>query len=196
MSNASTWDSRYATGDTPWEKGRAHPELTSILQRFLTTGPVLVPGCGTGHDVRAIAHTGVRVLGVDISAEAVKRAGESGSVGLESYQVADFLKWNAEEPFQGVFEHTCFCAIDPALREEYAKTMGRLLKPGGMLIAVFFLDPGLDPGETGPPFAVTPEELNRLFSPNFTLLESWIPVSTYPGREGRELCCIYQTKEK
>lgn len=34
-------------------------------------------------------------------------------------------------------EHTCFCAIDPGLREDYIGTACRLLAPGGWLLGLF-----------------------------------------------------------
>ena len=53
------WNERYRQGDTPWDKGRASPALLAWLNQNpgIMTGTVLIPGCGTGHDVRAIANT-------------------------------------------------------------------------------------------------------------------------------------------
>jgi hypothetical protein len=50
------WEQRYETGDTPWEKGAPAPPLLEWLEsRGSIRGDILVPGCGSGHDVRAIA---------------------------------------------------------------------------------------------------------------------------------------------
>src|SRR5271168_4912958 len=51
------WEARYQTGDMPWEKGEASPGLVDFLAGHpdLDRGTVAVPGCGTGHDVRAWA---------------------------------------------------------------------------------------------------------------------------------------------
>ena len=66
------WDKRYLAGDTPWEKGRAAPPLGELLLKMdpaaWGNGPLLVPGCGLGHDVRALAALGRSVLGVDLAA--------------------------------------------------------------------------------------------------------------------------------
>jgi hypothetical protein len=91
--------------------------------------------------------------------------------------------------FDWMFEHTCFCAIDPERRDDYVRAAAAALKPGGCLIAVFYLNPwaeGEDQNQ-GPPFASTVEELDRRFSSDFTLLESFVPSVSYSGREGREL---------
>src|SRR6478609_6306354 len=57
------WDKRYQSGETPWEKGRAHPELVAFLRRQPLNGCVLVPGCGHGHDARALAACADEVVG-------------------------------------------------------------------------------------------------------------------------------------
>lgn len=186
----TNWEDRYQTGETPWEKGKPHPALVEFLSKLPMRGRVLVPGCGHGHDVRAIASSADEVIGLDIAPSAVAAASSYPEVGGERYVEADLF--NLPRPMRGafdwVFEHTCFCAIAPDLREDYVKAVAGALRESGDLLAIFYLNPGLDPGETGPPFGVTVEELDRLFSPYFEVRGEWIPSSTYPGREGRELC--------
>jgi hypothetical protein len=60
------------------------------------------------------------------------------------------------------------------------------LKPRGRLLAIFYLDPGNDSPDEGPPFEVSIAELDRLFAPRFELEREWLPTRAYPGREGRE----------
>ena len=188
------WEDRYRTGDMPWEKGAPHPALIAFLKSNPVHGRVLVPGCGTGHDVRALAATADEVVGLDIASSAITRAKAQPAVGGERYQLGDFfaLPPKLRGTFNAVFEHTCFCAIDPSLRESYVAAVAGALKRGGHLLAIFYLDPGLDPGESGPPFGVTRAELDKFFSPRFTLVREWQPAATYPGREGRETFWLLQ----
>ena len=148
------WENRYRTGDTPWEKGAAHPALIAWLERNTLPGRVLVPGCGSGHDVRVLAARGSEAVGLDIAPSAIAAAREHLRAGRESYEVGDFFhppeSWMAA--FDGLFEHTCFCAIDPSLRAAYARSAAQLLRPGGRFLAIFYLDPGVD---EGPPFGCT-----------------------------------------
>ena len=180
----------------PWEKGTPHPALVDFLKRTPVHGRVLVPGCGTGHDVRALAATADEVAGLDIAPSAIANAKAQPAVGGEQYVLGDLFALPGKflASFDAVFEHTCFCAIDPSLREKYVAAVAGALKPGGHLLAIFYLDPGLDPGESGPPFGVTREELDSFFSPRFTLLHEWKPAATFPGREGREMCRLMQAK--
>ena len=179
------WEERYQTRDMPWEKGAASPGLVDFLAAHpdLPKGTVCVPGCGTGHDVRAWASPGFRVFGFDIAPSAVKLASEATrAAGLKAeFHLADFLTAAPPFRFDWVFEHTLFCAIQPRQRDEYVAAVLRWLKPGGQYLAVNYLIPDTD----GPPFGTTREEQWTRFSPRFKLLEEWVPRS-YPNRTGLE----------
>ena len=116
-----------------------------------------------------------------------------------TYQLGDLFDLPIELTnwFEWVFEHTCFCTIEPRYRPDYVHAITRALLPEGALLAIFFLNPW-DPGEApeggGPPFAVTREELDRLFGSRFELLEEFKPRTAYPGREGREIVRLLRKK--
>ena len=181
------WNRRYVEGDTPWDKGEAHPALDLALAQGALSGRVLVPGCGTGHDVRVLSARGLEVTGLDIAPLALAKAVAHAPAGREQYLEGDLFALPAElaGSFDGVFEHTCFCAIDPARRAAYVDAVASTLKPGGKLLAVFFLEPGND-GD-GPPFGCTRREVDALFGPRFRLLREWDSIPTYAEREGREM---------
>ncbi len=188
------WESCYQRGETPWDKGSASPGLIDFLACRQVTGRVLVPGCGLGHDVRALSAAGARVVGLDIAPTAVDVARRVVPVGEESYEQGDLLQLAPElrGGFDWVWEHTCFCAIEPSLREAYVGAVASALRPGGRLLAVFYLDPGHGRGEDGPPFGVSPAELDWFFGGRFHLLEEWTPVRAYSGRLGRERMRLMQ----
>jgi SAM-dependent methyltransferase len=193
------WEKCYRVGDTPWDKGEAAPPLMELMERMggevWGEGPVLVPGCGTGHDVRAIAAVGVEVVGVDIAPSAVEAARGCGVVGREVYEVGDFLGegWPGGRRYSAMWEHTCYCAIPPERRRDYAGAAARALEVGGLLAGVFYLEPW-DEGEEreGPPHGVTVEELVECFSPWFEWMEGWVPGRAYPGREGKEWIGLFR----
>lgn len=182
------WESHYQQGDTPWEKRGPSPGLVDFLASEPVRGRVFVPGCGFGHDVRALAATADEVVGLDIAPSAVEAARRIPTVGGERYELGDLFNLPAamRGAFDWVFEHTCFCAIDPSLRAAYVEAVGGALRPGGKLLAVFYLDPGNSSPAEGPPFEVSVAELDRFFFPSFTLEREWLPQHAYPGREGRE----------
>ena len=180
------WEQLYREGETPWEKGAPHPALIRWLNENPLSGRVLVPGCGFGYDVRALAATGAEVVGLDMAPFAIAAAGKFPRCGRESYVVGDLFDPGVMRgTFDWIFEHTCFCAIRPDRREEYASRVAALIEPGGCFLAIFFLNPDHD--EEGPPYGCHVDELDALFSPRFELISEQGNLPTYPGREGREL---------
>ena len=72
----------------------------------------------------------------------------TAAAGLTAhFEVGDFLKDDPPQPFDLIFEHTLFCAIDPADRDEYARAVLRWLRPDGDYLAVNYMIPDRD----GPP---------------------------------------------
>lgn len=193
---ALEWQRRYEQNDTPWDKGEPAPALVRFLRRGLIAGRVLVPGSGRGHEVRAIAaQPGCSVVGLDLApsatAEARRIAGENAAAA--EFITADFLDLPPElhDSFDGLVEHTCFCALEPARRPDYVRAAASALKKGGKIFGIFYLNPDV---ETGPPFAVSKEELAALFDPNFVLVEEGMPAESFPGRENREWIRLLQKR--
>lgn len=187
MNAGTDWERRYAEHDTPWDKGRAHPVLESDMAQGVLSGRVLVPGCGAGHDVRALARCGLDVVGLDVAAGAIQLARSFPTAGKETYHHGNLfdLPENWQGAFDGVFEHTCFCALEPDRRTDYVRSVASVLKPDGCLFAVFYRDTGEPDGK--PPFGTTVEELNELFAGHFRVRKEYRDAPTYPERQGCEL---------
>jgi methyl halide transferase len=179
------WENRYQTGDMRWEKGAPSPGLVDFLTSHpeLPRGTVCIPGCGTGHDVRAWASAGFDAYGFDLAPSAIRLSNEkTQAAGLTAkFQLADFLHNEPPMQFDWLFEHTLFCAINPTERDAYVQAVLRWLKPNGQYLAVnYFI-----PDEDGPPFGTDRDEQLKRFSTHFDLLEDWVPRS-YPNRTGLE----------
>jgi SAM-dependent methyltransferase len=192
------WQRRYEENDMPWDKGIAAPPLTQYLSAHPIAGRVLVPGCGLGHDVRALAaQTGCTVVGLDLAAAAVtggsRLTAEAGLTASASFVLGDFFKLDPAMAgaFDWLVEHTCFCAIEPSQRPDYVRSAATALRPGGKIFGIFYLTPDV---EDGPPFRISQEELFAFFAANFDVLEHWVPTVSFPGRENRELVAILQKR--
>ena len=187
MVDPMDWQAHYESGETPWDEGAPHPALLDFIAE---TGPfqgrILVPGCGLGHDLRALSTRANHAIGLDIAPGAVARARTFPKTGCEEYLAADLfnLEPDLRTSFDWIVEHTCFCAIDPSMRPAYAAAVAGALKPGGHLFAIFYLNPAVD---RHPPYGVAVAELDQLFSPSFALVRQWVPARTFPDRESREL---------
>src|SRR5215831_4323171 len=106
------WENRYQTADMPWEKGAPSPGLVDFLAAHpeLPRGTVCIPGCGTGHDVRAWAKAGFQAFGFDIAPSATRLAkAATERTGLAAkFGQRDFLKDPPPQHFDWLFEHTLF----------------------------------------------------------------------------------------
>jgi SAM-dependent methyltransferase len=188
VSASAFWDDLYARGADGWEMGRPAPPLVDFVE---TTPPprgrVAVPGCGRGHDARFLARHGYDVTGFDFSPAAVAAAetlarDEKIDVAFEQRDIFG-LPADYTHAFDGVWEYTCYCAIDPRRRPEYVEALARIVKPGGWLLACFF---PLRTVAAGPPFPVARAEIKRRLARHFRVAREFAPVRSARGRQGRE----------
>ncbi len=185
------WNERYAQGDTPWDKGGAHPELERLLDVGGLRPPrpgarVAVPGCGRGYDAFALARAGWIVTAIDVApdleAELVKSLEPLGG----RVRIEDFLEMEVEQRFDLIFDHTFFCAIDPSRRRDWGRAVTRTVADGGEVINVVF-PLGKSHAEGGPPWGMSIDDLHTVLGRRFELLEHRAIPRTYPGREDREM---------
>lgn len=166
-----SWNDRYLDGQTPWDIGRPNPVVMRGAAALAPASRVVVPGCGRGWEVEALAAAGHRVCALDIAPAALDALGARliarGLADRVDRQVADILDPPAElhGAFDGWAEHTCFCALDPVHLPAYVESAARLLRPGGQLFGAFLHFDG--PG--GPPFGTDPATVRALFAPRFEI---------------------------
>jgi len=69
---ASFWNQRYSCGETPWTVHAIPATLRSFVKRTRARGRVLIPGCGTDHEViQFFQSAGFDVIAIDFSTVAV-----------------------------------------------------------------------------------------------------------------------------
>jgi len=169
------WQERFATRQTPWDRGSASPQL----QRWLADGTlaalgpaarIAVPGCGSGHEVALLATAGLDVVGLDYTPAAVERAraalAAAAGDGRGRIEQADVLAWAPPAPLDAVYEQTCLCALHPDHWTAYAAALQRWLRPGGrlLMLAMQAEQPGRLEGRIeGPPYHVHIHALRALF---------------------------------
>jgi len=190
------WDNRYQTGDTGWDLGQPAPPFVDLLSGpdALPAGSIIVLGCGRGHDAIFFAQQGFEVTAVDFSRLALNDARQNArraGVEIEFIEHDLFtLPARYDRRFDYVLEHTCFAAIPPTKRGDYVQVVERLLKPGGLYIALFFAHG--KPG--GPPFNTTVEEVRSLFSPYFAIERLEVPPRSIEVRMGKELLALMRKR--
>lgn len=133
------WQQRFESGQTPWDRGGSHPQLRAWLEQgLLAPGQsILVPGCGRGHELLALAEAGIATTGLDYAPAAVALARERLGARPGRVLQADVLDWQPEAPLDRIYEQTCLCALHPDHWQRYAAQLHRWLQPGGLLLALF-----------------------------------------------------------
>ncbi len=187
------WETRYKEGRTGWERGVPTPAFVALLDgaSAVPPGRLAAPGCGRGHDALLFAEHGFEVVGFDFAPSAVEGATElarrKGFDAQARFEQADVFTLHERYPeaFDYVLERACFCAIAPADRDRYVTNIRAILKPGGRLIASFFIGPA----EGGPPFAADWEVIKAHFAPWFEVDETHEPEFETP-MDGADLFAI------
>lgn len=180
------WDARYRAEETPWDFGGAPAALKAFLKKPGKNVRVLIPGCGSGHDVVAFARAGYDVTALDFSAEAVAVARlRAGPELAPRIQQADFFAAPLKPgSFDVVYERTFLCSLSPDRREAYACRVAELLKPGGLFAGFFYYQK--TPLEEGPPWGLAWGESDELFSRLFLLTKDLPVDDSLPVFAGRE----------
>jgi SAM-dependent methyltransferase len=182
------WDEKYRRGEVFWDRGAPSPPMRQYLERHPVRGRALVPGCGHGHEVAlAVAH-GLDATGLDIAPTGIAEAKMLYPQLAARLVVGDFFNPPAamRGAFDVVLEHTCLSGLPPRLRARYRQGVDLTLRPGGLMIGVWYINPDLDPGEEGPPFPLPVAELTALFATGYEIVDDYVPDVAFSGREGRE----------
>ena len=143
---------------------------------------VLVPGCGTGYEIRAFAERGHDVLGIDFSAAALEAAQVFLGPLMARVKQADFFALDGQ--FDLAYERAFLCALPRSLCPRWAQSMAALVRPGGALAGFFYFDDN----ERGPPFGISPAALHALLDPAFALeADQAVPpeqsIAVFAGKE-------------
>ncbi|WP_110648435.1 thiopurine S-methyltransferase [Salinicola peritrichatus] len=195
--SATDWLERWRQGRIGFHRQAPHPALMRYWPELALDpdAKVLVPLCGKSHDMRWLAARGNPVLGIELSPLAIEQfVSEGGQPALRYRQSGfectrqgsielwrgDFFHFHVEQAAElaGFYDRAALIALPPATRQRYAHHLAHLLLPGtrGLLITLTHDDP-----ERGPPFSVTPDEVDRLLSPNF---EVTLCAQAEPDAEG------------
>ncbi|HET6227957.1 MAG TPA: methyltransferase [Bacteroidia bacterium] len=186
----SYWTNRYDNNTAVWDAGAITPPIKAYVDQLKNKDlKILIPGAGNGHEAEYLIEKGFKnVVVLDISAAPVENIKKRvPAFPSEQLIIGDFFQHAAT--YDLIIEQTFLCALDPALQKKYAPQMNKLLKPGGKLIGVLFIEP-LHAKE--PPFALTKQEYINLFQPYFHIQTLETCYNSIKPRQGRELFMILQ----
>lgn len=185
------WNRIYQDEGRPgWDMDRATPLVQELLDLARPHGlrpgaEVAVPGCGYGHDAVELEALGFTVTGLDFAPLAIQGARQ---------RYGDRVVWSQADwftthlgPWDALFDHTCFVAMDPLRRPAYVAACAGHLRPGGLWLAAAFHDVN---GRPGPPHALPLAEMRPLAETHFEVLHLADATQSHPRRAGRELLLV------
>ena len=126
-SQIAKWEGMWAAGLKPgqaFDATRCEPAFADLLRGDLAGGGgrrALVPGCGRGYAVAALAAAGYQATGLEVSPTAVAAASaylstQQGIEGKWQIDEADFFKHTPAQPYDLIYDCTFLCAIPPEAR--------------------------------------------------------------------------------
>ncbi|KAH7119371.1 S-adenosyl-L-methionine-dependent methyltransferase [Dactylonectria estremocensis] len=170
---SSGWTELWDTDQSDlWDRGKPSPALIEFIEskpQVLANisnkyrPKALVPGCGKGYDVVALALHGFDAYGLEVSDKGAVTARQyaaselaepseynyhdldtwpTGDAGGVTIVAGDFFQkgWEPHglKGFDLIYDYTFLCALHPSLRQAWARRMHELLSPGGVLICLEF----------------------------------------------------------
>lgn len=168
------WDTRYAARVTPWDAHGAPRMLEAWIAAQsdrLRGARVLVPGCGSGYEVRCFARAGGEVLAIDFSDAALQAAQRELGDLAHLARKGDFFGFEGDDtPFDLVYERALLCALPRRVWSDWGRRVATLIAPGALLAGFFYFDDNAK----GPPFGIDAGALDALLVPRFIRIEDRI----------------------
>ena len=178
------WRERWARNQIGFHLPEVNPYLQRHWPPLAEGAKVLVPLCGKSLDLMWLASQGLRVVGVELSEQAVEaffseqnltpRITERGMFKVyqaDSIEIwcGDFFALGAEvlADCTAFYDRAALIALPPLMRAQYADHLNTWLPSGcqGLLITLDYEQVQ----KAGPPFAVTDEEVQLLIGERWAL---------------------------
>jgi thiopurine S-methyltransferase len=180
------WHERWKQGEIGFHQGEINPYLQRHWHSLeLPPGATaFVPLCGKSRDMLWLHEQGHAVIGVEVVAQAVQAFFTENKLTVEVSQGVAHALWHGDgikifcgDFFQlgvddvagvaGIYDRASLIALPPALRTSYAQHLCGIL-PGPCKMLLVTLDyPQSE--KQGPPFAVTPAEVEALYGRRFEI---------------------------
>ncbi|GAB4114988.1 MAG: thiopurine S-methyltransferase [Sideroxydans sp.] len=174
------WLERWERAEIGFHQDEINPYLLKYWGELHAAqgGEVFVPLCGKSLDMVWLREQGHKVLGVELSAIAVRDFfSEQGKSPVHT-QTAKFEQCEADgirilcgdffdlgkadmANVRAVYDRASLVALPPEMRERYARHLVEILPPGTQVLLVTFDYPQEE--MPGPPFAVSANEVDLLY---------------------------------
>ena len=182
--NAQYWETQYQNKSTGWDLGGISPALQIYIDNLKNkSSAVLIPGCGNTYEAEYLIEQGfTNITVIDIAPTLVLNLREkfNGNSNI-AIILGDFFEHQGH--YDIIIEQTFFCALEPALRQDYARKMNELLTTDGILFGLLFNRQF----DIGPPFGGSQEEYRSIFQNEFNILQLELCLNSAAPRANTEL---------
>jgi hypothetical protein len=187
--DANFWNERYLKAETGWDLNQVSPPIKSYIDQLSDKSVrILIAGCGNAYEAEYLLQQGfTNITLVDLAPALVERLKvKFKDTDIKIIQ-ADIFQHEGE--YDLIFEQTLFCALNPELREKYARKMESLLAQKGKLVGLLF---NCNFEKMGPPFGGDKADYKKLFSEYFHLKTIDDCYNSTTPRAGNELFVIFE----
>lgn len=182
----SYWKARWQKNKTGWQMSKIYPQLPTYWPRLQLpeSAAVLVPLCGKSLDLLWLKNKNYKVIGVEVSEKAAQDFFRENKLPFKKYSKAsftiyqsdnlafwtgDFLKLKSSflPEIDAIYDKAALIALPAEKRKRYADKLLSLCNARTqMLMNTFEYE---QEEMNGPPFAVSFEELKKLFGQYFAI---------------------------
>jgi len=178
------WLKFWENNETNWHGDNVTQELIEYFELFELEprDKVFVPLCGKSLDMLYIMNQGFSVVGVEISEIGVRQFFSENNLTYKITKVDDFDLYSSENleiycgdffsltskhlnNVKAVLDSKSLIALEPDLRQKYAKHLNDIISLGVRILLVTLNYPQHQ--MSGPPFSVDESEVESLFSMAF-----------------------------
>ncbi|MBE29393.1 thiopurine S-methyltransferase [bacterium] len=184
----TNWISRWESNRIGWHAEQVNRHLIQYLDRFdLSTGEsIFVPLCGKTNDMLYLLESNLKVIGVEMSSIAIEQFFSENHLdyvvskadkfilyegaGIKLY-CGDFfdLKLKHLENVRAIYDRASLIALNENLRQKYVKHLSDIIDFDARILLLTLNYPQHQ--RSGPPFAVSKEEVDQIFNGSFDIQE-------------------------
>jgi thiopurine S-methyltransferase len=194
--DANFWLERWTSNRIGFHQDRINPGLARFWPSLESSrgDRVFVPLCGKSHDMRWLLQQGYKVIGSELSPLAVEAFFSEYGLTPEIQPDQHYTRWKQDDieilcgdffqldpsdvgAIDAFYDRASLIALTPAQRPAYARQLAELVRKDtpGLLITLDYNQLEM----SGPPFAVSAAEVDRLFGNNFEIT----PVFSFDALE-------------
>jgi trans-aconitate methyltransferase len=127
------FDEKYRRGDWCFQS-ESQDELPTIIRHYLRNGDLLILGCGEASVLDGLDASAIHsALGIDLSREAIRRAGRHASRNV-TFQVADMERFDCPRSYDVILFSESLYYVRTSRQIPLLKRLSLKLKPGGAFV--------------------------------------------------------------